>query len=328
LGQFHPLFRNRHLATIAGNFWPRDYSRDPFPETWSLIATEPEVKVLAYDQEPRTQPEAHAILLHGLEGSHTSGYMRSMAQTLLRAGMSVTRLNMRTCGGSEAHCRTLYHAGLTSDLAFIVRSVHESRKLPIFLVGFSLGGNVVLKFVGESGDSLRGTVAGAAAISTPVDLAACCHEMMRPQNRIYDARFVGRLKERYRRRHAQFPDLFPIEGLERVRSVYEFDDRITAKYFQFGDAENYYRTQSAARFFSGCAVPTLIIQAQDDPLIPFRVFQHPALATNPNIELLAVPHGGHVGFISRGQPRFWVDQTVRDWMALQRNKVGDPAVSF
>jgi predicted alpha/beta-fold hydrolase len=322
LTEFDPLFRNRHVATIAANFWPRDFSHDPYPETPELIPTEPDVRVLAYHQRPRSAPWAHAILVHGLEGSHASGYMISMAQTLLNAGLAVTRLNMRSCGGSEAYCRTLYHAGLTADLAAVVRRIHGATGLPVFLVGFSLGGNVVLKFAGESGSSIAGVVAGAAGVSTPIDLDACCRQMMRLENRLYEARFVSRLKERYRRRHAQFPDIFPIGGLDRVRSVYEFDDRFTARHFQFGDAQNYYRTQSSARYFSQIAVPTLIVQAQDDPLIPFRVFRDAAIESNPSIELLATPHGGHVGFLSRRLPRFWIDHAVTAWIARRMEQSG------
>jgi hypothetical protein len=327
LSEFVPLFRNRHLSTIAANFWPRDFSHAPYPERAELIPTEPEVRVLAYHQEPHGRPAAHAILVHGLEGSHASGYMLSMAQTLLEAGLSVTRLNMRTCGGSEAHCRTLYHAGLTTDLAAVAAGLGGQRRIPTFLIGFSLGGNVVLKYAGESGASLPSHIAGVVGISTPVDLAACCRQMMRLENRLYEARFVSRLKERYLRRHAQHPDVFPIDRLDRVRTVYEFDDRFTAKHFRFGDAENYYGTQSANRYFDRISVTTLIVQAQDDPLIPFRVFRDPALEANRNIELLATPHGGHVGFLSRPRPRFWVDHAVLSWIARQRNKIEEIAVS-
>lgn len=234
---------------------------------------------------------------------------------------------MRTCGGSDAHCRTLYHAGLTSDLRVIVDRLAAEASIPIFVVGFSLGGNVVLKFAGESGRKIANRVAGVAAISTPIDLAACCRQMMRFENRIYENRFVGRLKSRYRGRHRQFPDLFPIDGIDRVRSVYEFDDRFTAKHFGFGDAENYYRTQSSAGFLDGIAVPAFVVQAQDDPLIPFEVFRNEALQANANIRLMVTRHGGHVGFLSRAAPRFWLDEIVRDWMAEERNKAGHLAVS-
>lgn len=314
---FEPLFRNRHISTIAANFWPRNYV-DVFEPRARLFQTEESVRVLGIVQEPRQAPVGDVILVHGLEGSHNSGYMVSMAQTLLRAGFRTTRLNVRSCGGTESYCRTLYHAGLTSDLAHVVATYRAESARPIFLIGYSLGGNVVLKFTGEQGDSLSGAVAGAVAVSTPIDLAACCRQMMRLENQVYERRFLKRLKERYGRRAADFPDLFPLDGLRGVRSVFEFDDRFTARHFQFGTGENYYGSQSAQRFLDRIAVPALMIQAKDDPLVPFAVYSHPSIAANPNIQLIATEHGGHVGFISRRPPRFWADEVVKDWI-LQRN---------
>jgi len=307
---FDPLFRNPHLATLAGNFWPRDYSRNPYPEESRLFDTVPGVRVLGVVQRPRQTSRGHAILLHGLEGSHESGYMRSMAQTALDAGFAVTRLNMRTCGGTEDYAKTLYHAGLTEDLAAVV----ERRDGPVHLIGYSLGGNVVLKLAGELGTAARGKLAGVAAISTPIDLDACCRRMMHWDNRLYENRFLSRLRARYLRRVAAYPDVFSADGLDRVRSVFEFDDRFTAPHFGFGTAENYYATQSSRNFIERIAVPTLLIQAQDDPLIPFEVYGHPSIAANRNVELVAPAHGGHVGFLSRRSPRFWADEAVRDWM--------------
>lgn len=316
---FEPFFRNRHLLTIAANFWPRNY-QDVFEQEARLFQTEEEVRVLGIVQEPSGSPKADVILVHGLEGSHNSGYMVSMAQTLLRAGFRTTRLNVRTCGGTESYCRTLYHAGLTSDLAHVVRTYREESSRPIFLIGYSLGGNVVLKFTGEGGESLKGIVAGSVGVSTPIDLAACCREMMRLENRIYERRFLVRLKDRYQRRATDFPNLFPVDGLAGVRSVFEFDDRFTAKHFAFGTGENYYATQSAQQVLHRIAIPTLMIQAKDDPLIPFSVYSHPSIASNPNIQLISTDHGGHVGFVSRRNPRFWADEVVRDWIQEIWNK--------
>lgn len=235
--------------------------------------------------------------------------------------MTVTRLNMRTCGGSEAYCKTLYHAGLTTDLAAVVQSIRTKSDAPVFIVGYSLGGNVVLKFAGESRSSLRVDVAGVVTISTPIDLGACCRQMMKPENFLYQRRFVARLKDRYRRRHRQHPDVYSLDGLDRIRSVYAFDHHFTARYFRFGSADNYYSTQSANQFLDGIAVPALLIQAQDDPLIPFDVYRHPAFEANPCLQLLATQYGGHVGFVSRELPRFWVDHTVSAWIDAQRNKL-------
>jgi len=312
LQPFVPFFRNAHLTTIAGNFWPRrlDTGRYPVREAW--FDTEPGVRVLAHAQGGG-HGGRDVILLHGLEGSSASGYMVSLAQACLDAGLGAYRLNMRTCGGTEAHARTLYHAGLTADLHSILRA-RAAQSLPAaHLIGFSLGGNVVLKLAGE----LRETnlIASVCSVSTPIDLEASCRKMMRPENIFYQRRFVDRLKARYRSRCAQHPDLYSAEGLDDVRSVYEFDDRFTAKAFGFGSAANYYGTQSANRFLVAIRVPTLLIQAKNDPLIPFDCYRHPAIAQNPHLRLMAPEHGGHVGFISRHQPRFWVDETYLGWLA-------------
>ncbi len=314
--QFQPFFRNRHLATIAGNFWPRDFSRRHFEETPRLFQTEPGVQVLGIEQSPGlAAPAGDLILLHGLEGSHASGYMISMAQAALLAGFRTLRLNMRTCGETEQHCPTLYHAGLTSDLAAVVRQYAAEGRAPVYLAGFSLGGNVVLKLTGELGTTPL--LAGTVAISTPIDLAACCRQMMRWQNRIYERRFVQRLKARYLRRCAQHPDRYSPAALDGVKSVIAFDNQVTAQHFGFGSAENYYRTQSAQNFLAAIATPTLVVQAEDDPLIPFRVYGHPAFRTNPHLQLLTTRHGGHVGFVSRRRPRFWVDEVVTGWLVQQ-----------
>lgn len=311
---FEPLLSNPHLLTIAANFWPRNYAGRTFAEHRRLFPTEPDVQVLGIVQEPTTPPKGEVILLHGLEGSHESGYMRSAAQTLTGAGYRTTRLNMRSCGGTESLCRTLYHAGLTTDLAAVVETYRREGRGPIIVVGYSLGGNVVLKFAGESGESIRSLVAGIVSVSTPIDLAACCRRMMDWDNRLYEWRFITRLKDRYRRRADAFPDLFSLDGLDGVQSVYEFDDRFTASHFGFGDANGYYGSQSSQVFLDRIAVPTLMIQSKDDPLIPFAVYSHPAIAANRHIQLVLTDHGGHVGFISRRSPRFWVDQTILDWL--------------
>lgn len=316
---FEPFFRNRHLATIAGNFWPRDFSHRPFAETRRFFQTEPGVQVLGIEQAP-SQAVGDWILLHGLEGSHGSGYMVSMAQAALEAGFRTLRLNMRTCGETEEHCATLYHAGLTSDLAAVLRQYATEGRGPVYLAGFSLGGNVVLKLTGELG--ANSLLAGSVAISTPIDLDACCRQMMRWENRIYERRFVQRLKARYLRRCAQHPDRYSPSALDGVSSVIAFDNQVTAQHFGFGSAENYYRTQSAQNFLGVIAAPTLVVQAEDDPLIPFRVYNQPAFQTNPNLQLLTTRHGGHVGFVSRRPPRFWVDEVVTGWLVEQATGSG------
>jgi predicted alpha/beta-fold hydrolase len=152
-------------------------------------------------------------------------------------------------------------------------------------------------------------------VSVPLDLAECARTIARPSNFLYARRFLSRLKARVARKALSSP-LYSVAGLSSLRSIWEFDDRVTGPMFGFGNAENYYRTQSSAAFLESIRIPTLVVQAIDDPMIPFSVFAHPAFHANPWLELLAVPRGGHLGFISRRRPRFWLDNVVLDWLGL------------
>src|ERR1019366_3109450 len=196
---FDPLFCSPHLQTIAGHLWKRPDAAAEFPVERRLYRTEPDVQVLVCSQRPHGQARGEIFMVHGLEGSGEAGYIRSLSTAALRAGFAAHRFHMRTCGGTEHLCRTLYHAGLTSDLLAVLREFRRDGCAPAFLVGFSLGGNVVLKLAGEMGE------------------------------------------------------------LAGVRSVFELDDRFTAPSFGFGDAANYYRTQSAIGYLAGLRVPALLI---------------------------------------------------------------------
>jgi uncharacterized protein len=320
LRPFVPYFRNPHLLTIAGNYWRRNLDEQRFPVETRFYDTEPGVQVLVHSQMPASEPVAQLILVHGLEGSSSAGYARSLAQAALEAGCAAHRFNMRSCGGTEhLSGRTLYHSGQTADLLSVIRQL--PRTAPVFLAGFSLGGNVVLKLAGELGSAASDLIAGVTATSTPIDLAACVRQLDKPSNVVYARRFVTRLKERVRAKEGLTPGLFDLSALPQVRNVYEFDDRFTAQAFGFGSADNYYATQSSNQFLERIRVPTLLVQAKDDPMIPFAVYDHPAFAANPYLRLLAVEHGGHLGFISRGKPRFWLDEVLLQWIMEVRNKI-------
>jgi predicted alpha/beta-fold hydrolase len=150
-----------------------------------------------------------------------------------------------------------------------------------------------------------------------------------PRNFIYQGRFLSRLKDRIRRKNRQSPDVYTLEHLPKIRTIEDFDDHYTARMFGFGTAANYFRTQSSNQFLERIRVPALLVQSKDDPLVPFPVFDHPAFDTNPCLTLLAVEHGGHLGFLSRGKARFWLDGTVLDWLEgnIGRNIKGPNHVS-
>lgn len=323
---FVPVFRNAHLATLAGNFWPRSIDEARFPAVAVYYQTAPGTQVLVEENSPAGEPKGDAILVHGLEGSSRGGYMISLAQVLLEAGFRVHRLNLRGCGNTEHLTDTLYHSGLTDDLAWLVQSIVGRTGRAVSLVGFSLGGNVVLKYAGEMGGKAAGLVSGVCSVSTPIDLHACVRRMGDFENRLYEWRFISRLRQRYQLRHKARPERFPIEGLRGAWTVFDFDNQITAPHFGFGDAPNYYATQSSLSFLKDIRIPTLLIQAIDDPLIPFAIFGASAIRSNPHIELLPVAHGGHLGFVSRGLPRFWADPVIRDWLVKIRNKTPSSTV--
>lgn len=317
---FTPLFRNPHLATIAGNFWRRPESEQQWPVETIVLETEPDVRVLIHSQRPfgkdGENPKGELILVHGLEGSSASGYARSMVHAALERGWVTHRFNMRGCGPTETVDKlaiTGYHAGQTSDLLAFLRERRRASSLPIFVVGFSLGGNVTLKLAGELADRAGELLAGVCAVSTPIDLAACAAALAERRNFIYQGRFLDRLKDRIRRKNRQAPNVYTLEHLPKIRTIEEFDDHYTARLFGFGTAANYFRTQSSNQFLEHIRVPALLVQSKDDPMVPFPVYRHPAFGKNPRLTLLALDHGGHLGFLSRGKTRFWLDRTVLDW---------------
>ncbi len=323
---FDPFFRNCDLATIAGNYWRRP-ELDRWPVEAVLYRTEPEIQVLAHAQQPEQPPKADIVMVHGLEGSSHSGYLRSLAHEALARGYSTARLNLRGCGGTENLAITSYHGGQTSDVLEVLRQRRAVSDRPLFLIGFSLGGNIALKLVGELGDSAPELLSGVCAISTPIDLAACAETLGHPRNFVYQHRFVSRLKARIQRRHLQAPHLYTPEHLPKIRTIIDFDNYYTARLFGFGDAANYFRTQSSNQYLERIQIPALVVQAQDDPLIPFSIYDHPAFGRNAHLRLIAPDHGGHVGFIARRQPRFWLDGLLLDWAEEISNKLAAVRVS-
>lgn len=313
---FNPLFRNPHIQTIAAHFWSRNGEEDRYPLADRLYRTEPNVEVLVQSQSPDVDAAGHIVMVHGMEGSGEAGYVRGLSAAGLRAGFTVHRFHLRTCGGTEHLCGTLYHAGQTGDLLCVLRQMQKEGAAPPYLVGFSLGGNVVLKLAGELGAAAGELIQGACAISTPLDLAACVRRLGQKQNRVYERRFVRRMRARLcatgRYRPADFAGL---------RSVMDIDERITAPSFGFGDAANYYRTQSALCYLEGIRVPTLLICSTDDPMVPIDSYRTEVARRNPAIQQCITDHGGHLGFLGRKPYRFWLEQAIMEWILAHKPKL-------
>jgi uncharacterized protein len=309
---FRPIIRNPHLLTIAANYWPRKIDEEPFPAIRREYRIEDGITVLALEHQPGGMPRGQVVLLHGLEGSADAGYILSFAQAALTRGFGVHRLNMRSCGGTEELCETMYHSGLTGDTRVVLQRIRQRNIGPLFLLGFSLGGNVALKLAGELGET--DLITGVCAVSTPIDLAACVRCIDKRCNLLYARRFLDRLKDRVRRISKLVPARYNPAGLDDVKTIREFDDRFTAPLFGFGTAANYYATQSSLGYLNAIRVPALLISAKDDPLVPFELYKHPVFRSNPALTLVAPEHGGHLGFLARHKPRFWLDGLILNWM--------------
>jgi predicted alpha/beta-fold hydrolase len=256
------------------------------------------------------------VLVHGLEGSSESGYMRGLAEQAFVAGMNVLRVNQRTCGGSEEMAATLYGSGLSGDYRAILLELIARDRLPeIFFAGYSMGGNLVLSMAGKLGQDAPAELRGVCGVCPTIELEGCVAAIERRENTLYQWHFVSGLKARLRRAAKRSPGKFSLEGLARIRTVRKFDDAVTAPHFGYRDADDYYFRASAARVIENIVVPTLIITAQDDPVVPVVIFGAAQIRGNQHIEVVAPEHGGHCAFISKhaGWERFWAEKRVAEF---------------
>lgn len=323
----HPLFRSGHAQTLGAYAWRRPRHILLAKDEERVFDVAPDVKVLAHC---RWQSERHdhptMIIWHGIEGSSASAYMLGTAEKAFAVGFNVIRMNLRTCGDTEHLTPTIYHGGLTDDLREVVRQLIEKDKLTrLFLIGFSLGGNMVLKLAGEYSEEIPDQVSAVAAISPSVDLIASAELILKRSNWIYHREFVYRLKKRIRTKHKLFPEQYDISGLWKIQSLRAFDDRFTSRAHGFAGADDYYYRASALRVIDRVRVPTLILHAQDDPFIPFAPLKDPAVTNNPYILLIDPPQGGHVAFLSDltqtngaspDPDRFWAENRLVDFCRL------------
>jgi hypothetical protein len=318
----HRLFRGAHAQTIAAYAWPRRFRFVSDTDQERLFEVAPGVKVLAHCRW-QTNPNDHPtiVIWHGIEGSTSSNYMQSIAEKGSRAGFNVIRVNFRNCGGTEHLTSTIYHGGLSADLGAVVKELIEKDGLSrLLLVGFSLGGNLVLKLAGEYGENPPPEILGICAVSPSVDLSSSADMIVKRSNWIYHQDFVRRLKKRIRTNHALYPNVYDISGLEEVHTLKEFDDRFTARAHNFAGADDYYYRSSSIRVIAQIRLPTLIIHAQDDPFIPFEPLLDPAVTNNPYILLLGPERGGHVAFLADKRngdsDRFWAENRAIEFCKL------------
>jgi uncharacterized protein len=309
-----------HARTLWGNFVRR---RPPLTTRIERWPTPDGDEIELHRVDPVDPGSAHGgrlLVLHGLEGTIESHYLLGILAQARRHGWAADALIFRTCNGEVTHARRLYHSGETSDLDFVVRRlVKERRGQPLALAGFSLGGNVLLKWLGERGNDLPPEVKAAAAVSVPFDLERGARFIERGFSQVYTRHFLRTLRSKARAKLARDPDLFDASALERASTLFAFDDAVTAPVHGFADARDYYRRSSSIGFLHAIRRPTLLLSAYDDPFLPAAVLREVAAIAGANPCLVTEFHqrGGHVGFIAGHQPwspRYYAEDRVLSFL--------------
>ncbi len=297
--------RNGHVQSV----WPTLFRRVALrePEVERLETPDDDFLVLDWYRQGR---DRLAILCHGLEGHSRRPYIRGMARALLNAGWDVLAWNYRSCGGVMNRQLRFYHSGATEDLACVVSHVLDQyRYRQLTLVGFSMGGNLALVYLGQQGSNLDERIRGAATFSVPCDLAGSAGQLAEPRNRLYMSRFLKELRVKMAAKAELFPGRISTDGYERIRSFKEFDDRYTAPLHGFRDAEDYWWQCSSSRFIGSIEVPALIVNARDDPFLSPGCYPVAAIRDNPRLVMEMPQWGGHVGFVSaRGRGEYWSER--------------------
>jgi uncharacterized protein len=274
--------------------------------------------------QPERAQAMTLIVLHGLEGSSESGYIIGTGNKAWRAGMNVVRMNVRTCGGTEHLGPTLYNSGMSADVGIVAKTLIEQDGLQkLALAGFSMGGNMVLKLMGEWGDQAPGQIKACVGVSAAMDLAASADALHDPVNRVYEMKFLLGLRRRLQRKAVLYPGHFELGPLRGVRSLREFDDRITARHFGFLGAQDYYTRAACTQVLDRIAVPTLVVHADDDPFIRVLPDTRERLMRNPNITFVETEHGGHCAFFaeSNGYDGRWAErQAIAFIQRLERSE--------
>jgi len=285
------------VQTVASFLMPRRVCLPASEER--LVEVAPGVKVLCHCHWQPNRASALTILaVHGLEGSSDSQYMLGLTDKGLRAGMNVIRYNQRNCGGTDALAPVLYHSGLSSDVAAVARALIEQDGISrLALVGFSMGGNLVLKLAGEWGPNAPPQFRAVAACCPSLDLSASADALHAVSNRIYETYFLWALRRRMRHKARLFPQHFDPGRLRGIRSLRDFDDKVTAFYCGFAGVDDYYDRASAAHVVGEVAVPTLILHAANDPFIRITPETRQKIRANRNITFVEVADGGHCAFI-------------------------------
>jgi predicted alpha/beta-fold hydrolase len=301
------LFRHHHFSTIfpslfrmvKGVSYQRERIETPDDDFIDLDWS-------SYDQERLV------VICHGLEGSGDSAYVRGMAKTFNRNHWDAVAYNYRACSGEMNRHLKAYHAGATYDLHTVLEHIIDTKNYKeIVLVGFSLGGNLILKYFGEAPEKVPNIVKKAVAISAPVHLESCAKSISSPSNFIYNDRFIRKLRKKSKAKKQQIIHAgINYEILMKTKSLKEFDNQFTAPANGFKDAVDYWTQKSSRQFLENIQKPTLLLNALNDPFLAPPCFPYKEAKANPNFELMTPKYGGHVGFAQFNKNGEYWDEEV------------------
>lgn len=321
ISPFKPAWwlKNAHLQTILAKYLAPKRALHTIDEMLEL--PDGDELQLNWLQSNAAAQAPIALVLHGLEGNLKSHYVRGMLQALQQQGFRVLLMHFRGCHGAPNKTPRAYHSGDTEDLAAVIAHVQQRYpNAPLCAVGFSLGGNVLAKYCGETG--AHNPLFAAAVVSAPLMLAACARKINQGFSKVYQNYLLGRLKRSMTRKlqaHRDFPLPLTPEKIQATRSIREFDEILTAPLHGFRDADDYYRRASAKPLLAKVQIPLLLIHALDDPFLDDEVVPD-AQQLPPQVQLLLSQHGGHVGFVAGGapwRPVYWLDKVVPAYLWQQ-----------
>lgn len=310
-----------HLQTVWRRLWGeipsvrlrRERWETPDHDFLDLDFLDPAVTPLSEEKAAGRGPIV--LFLHGLEGSSRAKYILGMLHTIQALGWKGVALNFRSCSGEMNRQRRFYHSGETADLDWVVRRLIDRYPgSPLSLVGFSLGGNVLLKWLGEQGEKVPTAVRKGVAISVPFDLGAAARLIDRGFSRIYGKVFLQTLKRKALIKERQYPGLVDPERVGRITSFAEFDDQVTAPIHGFKDGLDYWTRSSSQGFLPGIRRPTLLINAQNDPFLPVRYFPSRTIAQSKWLTADFPRSGGHTGFVQGRSPwsaTYWTEARTK-----------------
>lgn len=318
-----------HLPTLWGKLVRRRPRLQTTAERWQT----PDDDWVAVHRLAAPLGAPRVLILHGLEGSARSHYAMGLVAESRRRGWEAAVLQFRSCGGALNEQPRFYHSGETTDLAFVVRRmVSEAPGVPLGLVGVSLGGNVMLKWLGEAAAEMPPEVHAAAAVSVPFDLGRGARHIDRGFARVYQAHFLRSLRRKALRKLERFPGLFDRAALDSARTLADFDHAVTAPVHGFSSADDYYGRSSALRFLHAIRLPTLLLSAVDDPFLPAAVLEEvrEIASANPALTMEFHAQGGHAGFVGGAVPWravYYAERRALDFLDARLRESGPSAVS-